>query len=1856
MTGRAFTRIAVVNRGEAAMRLIHAAREWREERDEQLEVVALYTDPEQRALFVREADDAVRIGPATFTDPRDGERKNGYLDYEAIERALVAARADAVWVGWGFVAEHPEFAALCERLGVVFVGPDAAVMRTLGDKIRAKLLAEEVEVPVAPWSRGPVETLEEARAQAGGIGFPLMIKASAGGGGRGIRRVDAPDQLDQAFGAARSEALKAFGASTVFLERLVERARHIEVQVVADGLGGVWSVGVRDCTVQRRHQKVLEESSSLVLTPAQEQEVRDGAARLVRRAGYRNAATVEFLYQPDEKTFSFMEVNARLQVEHPVTEMTTGIDLVKLQLHVAAGGRIEGKPPATEGHAIEVRINAEDPDRGFAPAPGTIDLLRLPTGPGLRIDTGFAEGDPIPAEFDSMIVKLIAWGRGREEALARLHRGLTETTIVVEGGTTNQGFLLGLLERPEIRSGELDNTWLDRLAARGEATPHRHAAVAVLVAAIDAYDHEDGIEQARFLGWARRGRPQASAAVGRVVDLRHAGAAVRCVVRAVGTDRYRVTIDGIAVDMALDRLSSFESRVDVGGHRHRVVSARHGGGHVVEVDGVPHLVSREDGGVVRAPAPAVVIALLATPGQTVEAGDTLAILESMKMELSLSAPTAGVVREVLIGTNVQVDAGTPLLRVEPLREDQHDQPARPLEVSELVRATTSAAELGDRCRTNLAELESLVLGFDVADEEARAALGDQGDACEALRADEPELLEGEYRILRAFADLRALFRARHDPGAGQDEQVRSPQEHLYAFLRSFDVEAEGIPGWFVTRLRAAVAHYGLEDLERSPGLEAALFRIFRSQQRIEPQLEVVMTILDRHLDRTDELAPSADPSLHEVLDLLVDATQHRYPVVADLARDVRFRYFDAPLLERAQDEMYEAAEDQLGALEDEPETPDRADRIAALVQCSQPLAPLLMSRLVDAAPAFRRLVLEVITRRYYRMRTLERFSSTSRAGREVFAAQYEHEGDRFHVVSTHLDLPDLRAAVEAAAEAVDDVAPGDRVVVDLYARGAPGARDSASLSKELAETLQSVEFPHPVRRFVVAVLRPGRGFGMDAVEHFTFRPGPDGLVEDETLRGLHPMMAKRLEIRRFENFVLERLPSVRDLYLFHGVARENPRDERLFAVAEVRDLTAVRDEHGEIVAIPELERMLRESLEAIRHVQAHRPANRRLQWNRVFLYVWPPVEFDRSQLLAVARDLAPATRGLGIEALLVRCRLREQPDGPLRPRGLRITNPAGTGLVMDIDDPPTEPLRPLDEYTQRVVQSRRRGAVYPYELVRLLAPREARADVPAGEFVEYDLDDEGSRLVPVDRPPGRNAAGIIAGVTTSVTERYPEGMSRVTILGDPTRALGSIAEPECRRIIAALDVAEERGVPMEWFALSAGAKIAMDSGSENMDWVAAVLRRLIEFTQRGGEVNVVVMGINVGAQPYWNAEATMLMHTKGILVMTPDSAMVLTGKQALDYSGGVSADDNDGIGGYERIMGPNGQAQYWAPHVESAVSILYRHYDHSYVAPGERFPRPAATDDPAERDPGLVPHSLDASDLRSVGEIFSASTNPERKKPFDIRTVMRATIDQDHPPLERWAAMRDAETAVVWDAHLGGHPLTLIGIESHALRRHGSVPADGPDQWTAGTLFPLSSKKVARAINATSGRRPLVVLANLSGFDGSPESMRSLQLEYGAEIGRAVVNFDGPIVFCVVSRFHGGAFVVFSRRLNDSLETIALEGSRASVIGGAPAAAVVFAHEVDRRTREDPRVRALEEQMAAAEPVERSRLRGELAEVRESVRSEKLGGLAAEFDSIHSVERALKVGSVDRIISPGALRHDLIDAVERGMQRATLRP
>ena len=347
-----FSRVAIVNRGEPAMRFVNAVRDFRAERGVPLKTIALFTAPDRESTFVSQADEAHSLGPA-FVEDADSGRISTYVHHPTLAEAIEATGADAVWTGWGFVSEDADFAEMCERMGVAFIGPRSETMRVLGDKIASKRLAEESNVPVAPWSGGAVETIEEAMSAADTIGYPALLKATAGGGGRGIRLIAGPDDLRDAFEPAQREAGSAFGNPTLFLEALVPSSRHIEVQIVGDGSGTVWPVGVRDCSVQRRNQKVIEEAPSPLLTARQHEEVKQAAARLGSAVGYESVGTVEFLYEPETERFSFMEVNTRLQVEHPITEVTTGTDLVKLQLAVAQGETLSGGPPETVGHALQ---------------------------------------------------------------------------------------------------------------------------------------------------------------------------------------------------------------------------------------------------------------------------------------------------------------------------------------------------------------------------------------------------------------------------------------------------------------------------------------------------------------------------------------------------------------------------------------------------------------------------------------------------------------------------------------------------------------------------------------------------------------------------------------------------------------------------------------------------------------------------------------------------------------------------------------------------------------------------------------------------------------------------------------------------------------------------------------------------------------------------------------------------------------------------------------------------------------------------------------------------------------------------------------------------------------------------------------------------------------------------------------------------------------------------------------------------------------------------------------------------------------------------------------------------------------
>ena len=440
-----FKKVLIANRGEIALRVIRACRE--------LDVltVAVYSEADRESLHVRFADDDVCIGPPASRD--------SYLKIPRLIAAAEITGADAIHPGYGFLAENAEFAETCRASGIAFIGPTPDQIRTMGDKASARRAMADVGVPVVPGTPGPVEDVDEALEFARGIGFPVIIKASAGGGGKGMRVARDPDDFSRSFQLARSEALSAFGNGDVYVEKFLDRPRHVEFQIMGDMHGNVIHLGERDCSIQRRHQKLVEEAPCPVMTAELRERMGEAAVRGAKAIGYIGAGTVEMLLDEDG-SFFFMEMNTRIQVEHPVTEMLTGVDLVKEQIRVAAGLELSVKTtPPFRGHVIECRVNAEDPSRNFQPSPGRIDTFHQPGGPGVRVDTHAYAGYTVPPYYDSMIAKLIVQGSTRAEAIKRMQIALE--SFVIEGVKTTVPFLARLMQQPDFQAGKVHTKWLE---------------------------------------------------------------------------------------------------------------------------------------------------------------------------------------------------------------------------------------------------------------------------------------------------------------------------------------------------------------------------------------------------------------------------------------------------------------------------------------------------------------------------------------------------------------------------------------------------------------------------------------------------------------------------------------------------------------------------------------------------------------------------------------------------------------------------------------------------------------------------------------------------------------------------------------------------------------------------------------------------------------------------------------------------------------------------------------------------------------------------------------------------------------------------------------------------------------------------------------------------------------------------------------------------------------------------------------------------------------------------------------------------------------------------------------------------
>ncbi len=655
-----FDKVLVANRGEIARRVLRTCRAMG------YATVAVYSDADADARHVHEADEAVRIGP-----PPSAE---SYLRIEAILDAARRTGAGAIHPGYGFLSENAAFAEACEAAGVVFIGPTAAAIRAMGSKIEAKHLMASHGVPVVPGYQGEDQTTARLTSEALAIGFPLLLKASAGGGGKGMRVVRAEDELDGAIAAARREAMAAFGDDRLLIERYVERPRHIEFQILGDAHGHVVHVHERECSIQRRHQKIVEETPSVALDPELRAEMARAAVTAGQALGYRSAGTVEFILAPDRR-FYFLEVNTRLQVEHPVTELVTGLDLVRLQLLVAQGQPL----PVTQadiqpsGHAIECRIYAEDPDNAFLPATGRLRDWHFPPLEGLRLDGGVEAGDEVSIYYDPMLAKVVTWAPTRAEATRRMVRALE--TASIQGVRTNRAFLVALLRHPAWEAGQTDTHFIDTHfppEARGvPADPERDrlACVAATVALAEQAEGARALLPSLTAGWrnSRWRDPEQRWRVGEAErEVRY---------RAEGGGRYRVTVDDEAsLPVRVVASDGPTLRLAIGDHvsAYRVVRdgaqvwvhGVRGSTALVALDRFPEEVGEAAAGSCLAPMPGKVTQVLVEPGQEVAQGQPLVLLEAMKMEHTLRAPRAGVVAAVLAEPGQLVEADAALVRLD----------------------------------------------------------------------------------------------------------------------------------------------------------------------------------------------------------------------------------------------------------------------------------------------------------------------------------------------------------------------------------------------------------------------------------------------------------------------------------------------------------------------------------------------------------------------------------------------------------------------------------------------------------------------------------------------------------------------------------------------------------------------------------------------------------------------------------------------------------------------------------------------------------------------------------------------------------------------------------------------------------------------------------------------------------------------------------------------------------------------------------------------------------------------------------------------------------------------------------------
>ena len=870
---RSERRLAVVDRGEPAQRVLAAAGALTDPGSgERLRTISVSTVSRTRAWWAREASETVVLDL-----PEDG-----VVPVADLVAALVAARADAVWLGLVPCADRAEVAAACAEADLVVLGPDAAGIRALGTPSGLAGVASVAGVPLRPAGTFP------------------------------------------------------------------EGPRRLEVDAVRDAHGTVWTLGLREVTILRGPWSVLAELPATGISDDTAAAMEAAAVALLEHAAYRGGAVVHFALDEDG-TFAVTEVDTDSRATHVGVEEHTGAGILLMRLRAGLGGALPPAAPKGEGWTIEARLLAQDPDRGYAATGGRVEVISLPVGTGVRVDTGLRAGDVVDARLDPVVATVTSWGHDRSQALERLRLALERTSVVLSGGATNRTGLIAVLGAPAVIEGPPPPGWYSAQLASGALVPASDP-VAVVLAAIEVYEADLALAQRSFRASAERGRPGHPERIGAAIDLGYRGGRHRLQVDRTAPDRFRVHC-GARFDVVVDTLSRYERRVLVAGRTLRVIAVTEDEAIRLEIDGIAHTVTREDGVVVRAPAPALVSSLLVALGERVSAGQPVASLESMKMVSTLTAPLDGHVTALAVLPNQQVEQGDPLLRIKSTETSRlmPDVPGRTVDLA--VDLAALAVEDDGPPPDLFDDLTAYLLGFDLDPGAANALRTAYRRRIEDGNPADPDLLGREDAFLDLFADIGVLYRPRTEAEALGDPDLddqASTQEYVLEFLRWLDADRAGLTASYRRRLERVLARYGVDGLGDRAWLEQATFWLFRSFSRVPELADLVTEVLGRRLQFAGELSPRATAADRARLERLVGATQGRQPSVTDAARDVLYHWFDEPVLRRVAAETEAEMRAHLADLAAKPGGPERADRIGRLVWCPQPMRSLLLGAWLGA--------------------------------------------------------------------------------------------------------------------------------------------------------------------------------------------------------------------------------------------------------------------------------------------------------------------------------------------------------------------------------------------------------------------------------------------------------------------------------------------------------------------------------------------------------------------------------------------------------------------------------------------------------------------------------------------------------------------------------------------------------------------------------------------------------------------------------------------------------------------------------------------------------------------------------------------